>query len=100
MQTNRKKGFLHATMTIALAASIIQCAWAGFADNQKLALDANGISVVGENAGVNSNTEEEETYVIDASSPEAISVPSSTRLTGNIQIASDGKKSFLIFKKC
>ena len=92
MQTNRKKGFLHATMTIALAASIIQCAWACFADNQKLALDANGISVVGENAGVNSNTEEEETYVIDASSPEAISVPSSTRLTGNIQIASDGKK--------
>lgn len=100
MQTNRKKGILHVAMTVALAVSIAQCAWAEFGqqDYNKLALDANGISVVDEqnNNGNDYNSFEQnaadETYIIDASSPEAVSVPSSTRLTGNIQIAKNGKK--------
>ena len=36
--------------------------------------------------------DEGETYIIDANSPEAVNVPSTTRLTGNIQIAGDANK--------
>lgn len=90
MFTNRKKGFIHLAMTIALAASIVQCAWAGFeAKSEKLALNTNNVSVYDTNLN---NEEKEETYFLDVSDPEAASIPSTTRLTGNIQIAGEGDK--------
>lgn len=89
---NRKKGLIHLAMTLALAVSVAQCAWAGF-DNKfdKLALETNGVTVYEGGTNLYEN-DQEETYIIDASSPEAVSVPSTMRLTGNIQIASDSKK--------
>ncbi len=93
MFKNKKKGLIHTALTVALGISIVQCAWAGFDMNtDKLALQADGINVLGAGSGGNLYLEDGETFIIDANSPEAVSVPSTTRLTGNIQIAGDSKK--------
>lgn len=94
MFTNKKKGLINLAITLALAVSIAQCAWAGFDNNlDKLALKSDGISVYGNDNGESLYLDEnDETFILDANSPEAVSVPSTTRLTGNIQIAGDSKK--------
>lgn len=94
MFTNKKKGLINLAITLALAVSIAQCAWAGFDNNlDKLALKSDGISVYGSDNGESLYLDEnDETFILDANSPEAVSVPSTTRLTGNIQIAGDSKK--------
>ena len=93
MLTFKKKGIIHLALTLALVVSIGQCAWAGLdKDLNKLALKADGISVYGNDSGESLYLDEGESYIINANSPEAASVPSTTRLTGNIQIAGTGKK--------
>lgn len=93
MQTFTKKGLIHFAMTIALAISVGQCAYAGLDNNfEKLAYQTNGISVYGNDSGENMYLEDGEQYIIDANSPEAKSIPSTTRLTGNIQIAGSKDK--------
>ncbi|MCD8025217.1 MAG: hypothetical protein LUE64_06745 [Candidatus Gastranaerophilales bacterium] len=92
MLTNGKKSLIHTALTVILAISVAQCAWAGLDKNSNLlALDANGISVY-DNSSSHYNNSTDDTYIIDASSPEAASVPSTTKLTGNVQVADDSVK--------
>ncbi len=93
MFANRKKGLTQLALTIALAVAVGQCAWAAFNQDNKLALSTDGISVfnpMGEDK--NMYLDENEKFIIDANDPEAVSVPYTTRLTGNIQIAKEGEK--------
>lgn len=90
MLTFSKKSLINAAMTLAIAVSIGQYAYADFNDN-KVAL-SNGISVVGNDSGDSRYLEDGDEYIIDANSPEAVSVPTTTRLTGNIQLVGDNKK--------
>ena len=93
MFTFTKKNLINSAMTVALAFSVGQCAWAGLdLANNKLALSADGISVVGNDSGESRYLEDGEEYVIDANSPEAVSVPYTTRLTGNIQVVGNKDK--------
>ncbi len=92
MFTFKKKGLINLAMTLALVVSIGQCSWAAFNGNEKLALNADNITIEDANANLYENEDTEETYIIDMNSPEAVSVPSTTRLTGNIQIAGSSKK--------
>ncbi len=88
--TFKKKGFIQTAMTVALAFTIANCAWAGFDDsNNKLAYSSNGLSAWDDSESESLYLDDGESYIIDANSPEAVSVPSTTRLTGNIQIADD-----------
>ena len=87
-----KKGILNTALTVTLAATIAQCAWADL-DLTKLAITGtDGISVVGNDSGENRYLDDGEEYFIDANSPEAVSVPSTTRLTGNIQLVGNEEK--------
>ncbi len=93
MFTFTKKNLINSAMTVALAFSVGQCAWAGLdLANNKLALSADGISVVGNDSGETRYLEDGEEYIIDANSPEAVSVPYTTRLTGNIQVVGNKDK--------
>lgn len=93
MFTFTKKNLINSAMTALLAFSVGQCAWAGLdlADN-KLALSADGISVVGNDSGETRYLKDGDEYIIDANSPEAVSVPYTTRLTGNIQVVGNKDK--------
>lgn len=91
MFTSRKNGLIHLALTLALTAAIGQSAWAGFNDG-KLALNADGINIEDVNSNLYEDDSTQETYIIDMNSPEAVSVPTTTRLTGNIQIAGSSKK--------
>ncbi len=88
-----KKSIIHFGLTAVLAFGFAQCAWTIPDHNfNKLALQADGISVFGNDNKSSLYVGDDEEYIIDANSPEAASVPSTTRLTGNIQIAGAGKK--------
>ncbi len=90
--TLKKKNLINSALTAALAITVAQCAWAGFDnDSDKLALDTKNVKIYDDNYNLK-NTNSTETYIINADSPEAVSVPSTTRLTGNIQITGDSKK--------
>lgn len=90
MLTFSKKSLINAAMTLAIAVSIGQYAYADFNAN-KVAL-SNGISIVGDDSGDSRYLEEGDEYIIDANSPEAVSVPTTTRLTGNIQLVGSNNK--------
>lgn len=92
MFTVSKKGLIHLALSLAIITAIGQCAWASFADNPKLALNAKDVKVEDVNTNLYEDEKTSEKYIIDANDPEALSVPSTTRLTGNIQIAGSTKK--------
>lgn len=93
MFANKKKGFTQLALTVALLFAIGQSSYAAFNQDNKLALQSDGISVFNPSGeSKNMYLEENEKFIIDANDPEAASVPYTTRLTGNIQIAKDGEK--------
>ncbi len=93
MFTVSKKGLIHLALSLAIVVAIGQCAWASFSDSSnKLALNTNGIKIEDVNTNLYEDEKTNEKYIIDANDPEAVSIPSTTRLTGNIQIAGSSKK--------
>lgn len=93
MFTASKKGLIHLALSLAIVVAIGQCAWASFNENpNKLALNAKGATIEDVNTNLYEDDKTQEKYIIDVNDPEAASIPSTTRLTGNIQIAGSSKK--------
>ena len=92
MFTVSKKGLIHLALSLAIAVAVGQCAWASFGDSNKLALNTKGVKIEDSNMNLYEDNKTNEKYIIDADDPEAVSIPSTTRLTGNIQIAGSSKK--------
>ena len=80
-------------LSLAIVVAIGQCAWASFNENpNKLALNTKGATIEDVNTNLYEDDKTQEKYIIDVNDPEAASIPSTTRLTGNIQIAGSSKK--------
>lgn len=93
MFTASKKGLIHLALSLAIVIAIGQCAWASFNENpNKLALNTKGATIEDVNTNLYEDDKTQEKYIIDVNDPEAASIPSTTRLTGNIQIAGSSKK--------
>ena len=93
MFTASKKGLIHLALSLAIVVAIGQCAWASFNENpNKLALNTKGATIEDVNTNLYEDDKTQEKYIIDVNDPEAASIPSTTRLTGNIQIAGSSKK--------
>lgn len=93
MFTASKKGLIHLALSLAIVVAIGQCAWASFNENpNKLALNTKGVTIEDVNTNLYEDDKTQEKYIIDVNDPEAASIPSTTRLTGNIQIAGSSKK--------
>ena len=92
MFTVSKKGLIHLALSLAIAVAVGQCAWASFGDSNKLALNTKGVKIEDSNMNLYEDNKTNEKYIIDADDPEAVSIPSTTRLTGNIQIAGSSKQ--------
>lgn len=93
MFTASKKGLIHLALSLAIVIAIGQCAWASFNENpNKLALNTKGATIEDVNTNLYEDDKTQEKYIIDVNDPEAASIPSTTRLTGNIQIAGCSKK--------
>ena len=92
MFTASKKGLIHLALSLAIVVAIGQCAWASFNENpNKLALNTKGATIEDVNTNLYEDDKTQEKYIIDVNDPEAASIPSTTRLTGNIQIAGSSK---------